>query len=93
MPSTNSLTNCVNFRLCINLMHILPPVTAEGYSGSRHPRYTEWMITKNADSCQPAQSIQADSSRNLLLSVDFDFVDCLTNDSSNSCDTPAVRHA
>ena len=33
--------NAVYFRLCIDLMHILPPVTAEGYDGSHHPRYAE----------------------------------------------------
>ena len=26
-----TVCNAVNFRLCIDLMHILPPVTAEGY--------------------------------------------------------------
>ena len=29
------------FRLCIDLMHITPPVTAEGFEGSHHPRYAE----------------------------------------------------
>ena len=33
--------NAVYFRLCIDLMHILPPVTAEGYDGSHHPRFAE----------------------------------------------------
>ena len=32
----------VYFRLCIDLMHITPPVTAEGFDGSYHPRYAEW---------------------------------------------------
>ena len=34
--------NAVYFRLFIDLMHITPPVTAEGYDGSHHPRYAEW---------------------------------------------------
>ena len=34
--------NAVYFRLCIDLMHILPPVTAEGFDGSHHPRFAEW---------------------------------------------------
>ena len=36
-----SLCNAVYFRLCIDLMHITPPVTAEGFDGSHHPRYAE----------------------------------------------------
>ena len=31
--------NAVYFRLCIDLMHITPPVTAEGYDGSHQPRH------------------------------------------------------
>ena len=27
--------------LCIDLMHITPPVTAKGYDGSHHSRYAE----------------------------------------------------
>ena len=33
--------NAVYFRLCIDLMHILPPVIAEGQDGSHHSRYAE----------------------------------------------------
>ena len=33
--------NKIYFWLCITLMHITPPVTAEGYVGSHHPRCTE----------------------------------------------------
>ena len=33
--------NAVYFRLCIDLMHITPPVTAKGYDGSHHLRYAE----------------------------------------------------
>ena len=33
--------NAVYFRLCIDLIHILPPVTAEGFDGSHHPRFAE----------------------------------------------------
>ena len=29
------------FRLCIDLMHINPPDTAEGFDGSHHQRYAE----------------------------------------------------
>ena len=41
--SAKNLTVCnvVYFRLCINLMPITPPVTAEGYGASRHPRYAK----------------------------------------------------
>ena len=44
MYSENIITVCnaVYFRLCIDLMHILPPVTAEGFDGSHHPRFAEW---------------------------------------------------
>ena len=41
---TKNLTgvcNVVYFRLCIDLMHILPPITAEGFDGSHHPRCAE----------------------------------------------------
>ena len=37
--------NAVYFRLCIDLMHILPPLTAEGCDGSHHPRYAELLTT------------------------------------------------
>ena len=33
--------NAVYFRLCIDLMHINPPGTAQGFDGSHHPRYIE----------------------------------------------------
>ena len=36
-----TVCNAVYFRLCIDLMHITPPVTAEGIDGSHHPRYAE----------------------------------------------------
>ena len=36
-----TMCNVVYFRLCINPMHITPPVTAEGFDGSHHPRYAE----------------------------------------------------
>ena len=36
--------NAVYFRLCIDWMHITPPVTAEGYDGSHHQRRAEWVI-------------------------------------------------
>ena len=44
MYSEKNITVCnaVYFRLRIDLMHILPPVTAEGFDGSHHPRFTEW---------------------------------------------------
>ena len=38
-----TVCNAVYFRLCIDLMHILPPVTAEGFDGSHHPRFAEWL--------------------------------------------------
>ena len=37
-----TVCNAVFFRLCIDLMHILPPVTAEGFDGSHYPRFAEW---------------------------------------------------
>ena len=37
-----TVCNAIFFRLCIDLMHILPPVTAEGFDGSHHPRFAEW---------------------------------------------------
>ena len=36
-----TVCNAVYFRLCIDLMHIPPPVTAEGFDGSHHPRFAE----------------------------------------------------
>ena len=35
--------NAVYSRSCIDLMHNLPPVTAEEYDGSHHPICTEWV--------------------------------------------------
>ena len=32
----------MRFTSGIDLMHILPPVTAEGFDGSHHPSYAEW---------------------------------------------------
>ena len=48
--SEKNLTGVCNpvlayFRSCIDLMHIAPPVTAEGFQGSHHPRYAEWSGT------------------------------------------------
>ena len=38
----SEVCNAVHFRLCIDLMHnITPPVTAEGFDGSHHPRYAD----------------------------------------------------
>ena len=37
-----TVCNAVYFRLCIDLMHITPPVTAEGFDGSNHPRCADW---------------------------------------------------
>ena len=37
-----TVCNAVYLRLCIDLTHITPAVTAEGYDGSHHPRYAEW---------------------------------------------------
>ena len=39
-----AVCNAVYFRLCIDLMHILPPVTAEGFDVSHHPRFAEWFF-------------------------------------------------
>ena len=45
--SEKILTVCdaVYFRLCINLMLITPPVTAEGYDGSHNPGYAEYCLS------------------------------------------------
>ena len=40
--------NAVYLRLCIDLMHITPPVKAEGYDGSNHPRCAECLRTSIA---------------------------------------------
>ena len=40
-----SVCNAVYLRLCIDLMHFTPPLTAEGYDGSHHPRYSEWFYS------------------------------------------------
>ena len=51
MYSEKNLTGACNpeyFRLRIDLTHINPPVTVEGFDGSHHPRYAECHIhTKN----------------------------------------------
>ena len=31
-------------------MHITPPVTAERYDGSHHPKYGEWLTSLNMNS-------------------------------------------
>ena len=36
-----TVCNAVYFRLCIDLMHITPSVTAWGYDGFYHPKYAE----------------------------------------------------
>ena len=36
-----TVCNAVYFRLCIDLMHITPPVTAEGFDDSDHPTNAE----------------------------------------------------
>ena len=40
-----TVCNVVYFRSCIGLMHILTPVTAEGFDGSHHPRFAECIST------------------------------------------------
>ena len=42
--------NPVYFHVCIDLMHITPPVTAEGYDGSHHLRYAECLKISLRDS-------------------------------------------
>ena len=42
MRNLTGICNAVYFPLCIDLMHTLPPVTAEGFDGSHHPRCAEW---------------------------------------------------
>ena len=44
--------DAVYFRLCMDLMHITPPVTAEGFGGSHHPRYAEWVHIKLRDTAE-----------------------------------------
>ena len=39
--------NAVYLRSCIDLMHILPPVTAEGYDSFHHPRYADCVYVSN----------------------------------------------
>ena len=46
-----TVCNAVYFRLCINLMHFLPPVTADGWDGSHHPRYAEWASILSLPQC------------------------------------------
>ena len=41
--------NTVYFRKSIVLMHIDPPVTAEGFDGSYHPSYAESVLYKPDD--------------------------------------------
>ena len=36
-----AVCNAVYFRLCIDLMRITLPVTAEGFDGSDHQKYAE----------------------------------------------------
>ena len=43
-----TVCNAVYFRLCIDLMHITPPVIAQGFDGSHHPRYAEWYKTRHS---------------------------------------------
>ena len=45
-----AVCNAVSIRLCNDLMHITPPVTAEGFDGSHHPRCAEChSMTKAGD--------------------------------------------
>ena len=45
-----TVCNAVYFRLCIDLMHITPPVTAGGFDGFHHPRCAECsLIQKRFD--------------------------------------------
>ena len=39
-----AVCNAVFFLLRIDLTHILPPVTAEGFDGSHHLRFAEWKL-------------------------------------------------
>ena len=41
--------NPVYFRLCIDLIHITPPVTAAGFDGSHYPRYAECLLVVRAE--------------------------------------------
>ena len=49
-----TVRNAIYFRLCIDLMHILPQVTAEGFDGSHHPRFAEWTEIFTHDQIQNA---------------------------------------
>ena len=62
--SEKNITVCdaVYFRLCIDLMHILPPVTAEGFDGSHHPRFAEWFGGSNASKDSIKTDIPANKS-------------------------------
>ena len=41
-PEKNvTVCNVVYFRLCIDLVHITPPVTAEVFDGNHHPKYAK----------------------------------------------------
>ena len=67
-PKKLLLCNAVYFRLCIDLMHITPPLTADGYDGSHHPRYAQFLCekreldssTKSSQQSQLALFAQAD---------------------------------
>ena len=48
------------------LMHILPPVTAEGFDGSHQPRFAECYPAR-----QHAQSVQADMKQTFSLILNF----------------------
>ena len=41
------ICSAVYFRLCVDLMHILPQVTAGEFDGSHHPRYAECPVPMN----------------------------------------------
>ena len=57
----------VYFWLCIDLMHITPPVTANGYDGSHHPKYAEYSVRVNVREIVPGRNrSQEKSSPNCL---------------------------
>ena len=67
--------NTVYFRLCINLMHITPPVTAEGYDGSHHPRYAKcrgiWWLP-SPEVCKMPRDMMAPITRGMQNAEGYD---------------------
>ena len=47
--TATGVCHAVYFRLCIDLIHITPRVTAEGFGGSHHLRYAECNLSKLGD--------------------------------------------